>query len=59
MEKKVYVVVEGGNIIKAFSSEDIEVVVYNLDTEDLDERAELRNSIESLQACFIPEVKIV
>lgn len=57
MKKTVHIVVEGGCVIDAFANCDVDVVVYDLDTQDPDMRAEIEKSVAQL-ADFAHEVEI-
>lgn len=47
--KTVHIVIEGGCVVDAFSDEDIDVVVYDLDTQDEAMLAEVEASVEELR----------
>lgn len=57
MKKTVHIVVEGGCVIDAFADCDVDVVVYDLDTQDPETRSEVEKSVAQL-ADFAHAVEI-
>lgn len=49
--KSVHIIIEGGCVVEAFADEgvDVDVIVYDLDTQDPDMRAEVEESIAALK----------
>ena len=58
MKKTVHIVIENGCVIDAFADTDIGVIVYDLDCDDPDMKAEVEASVAALKA-NIQEVKIL
>ena len=54
----VHIVVENGCIVDAFADCDVDVVVYDLDTQDLEMREEVEKSVAQL-AVHAHEVEIL
>ena len=57
MKKTVHIVIQGGCVIDAFADTDVDVVVYDLDTEDPDMREGIEKSVAQLPD-FAHEVEI-
>ena len=57
MKKTVHIVIEGGCVIDAYADCDVDVVVYDLDTQDPDMKDELEKTVAQL-ADFAHEVEI-
>ena len=49
MKKTVHIVIEGGCVVEAFADCEVDVIVYDLDTDDPDMRAEVEASVEALR----------
>lgn len=51
LRKSVHIIIENGCVVEAFADEgvDVDVIVYDLDTNDPDMRAEVEASIEALK----------
>ena len=49
--KSVHIIIEGGCVVEAFADEgvDVDVIVYDLDTQDPEMRAEVEASIKALK----------
>ena len=58
MKKTVHIVIEDGCVIDAFADTDIDVIVYDLDCQDPDMKAEVEASVTALKA-NIQEVEIL
>ena len=58
MKKTVHIVIENGCVIDAFADTDVDVIVYDLDCDDPDMKAEVEASVEALKA-NIQEVEIL
>lgn len=58
MKKTVHIVIEGGCVIDAYADCDVDVVVYDLDTEDPDMKEELEKAVAQLPD-FAHEVEIL
>ena len=58
MKKTVHIVIENGCVVDAFADTDIGVIVYDLDCDDPDMKAEVEASVAALKA-NIQEVKIL
>lgn len=50
MSKFVHVVIKDGCVLDAFSDADVELVVYDLDCQDEDMRAEMEATVTALKA---------
>jgi hypothetical protein len=48
-KKTVHIVIEGGCVVDAFADCDVDVVVYDLDCQDPEMRAEVEASVEALK----------
>lgn len=59
MKKSVHIVIENGCVVEAFADEglDVDLIVYDLDTQDTAMRAEVEASIEALKQK--PEIEIL
>ena len=57
MKKTVHIVIEGGCVIEAYADTDVDVVVYDLDTQDPDMLDEVEKAVAQL-ADFANEVEI-
>lgn len=49
MKKTVHIVIENGCVIDAFADTDVDVIVYDLDCDDPDMRAEVEASVAALR----------
>ena len=49
MKKTVHIVIEKGCVIDAFADTDVDVIVYDLDCDDPDMRAEVEASVAALR----------
>ena len=58
MKKTVHIVVQDGCVIDAYADCDVDVVVYDLDTQDPDMRDEVEKSVAQL-ADYAHEVEIL
>lgn len=58
MKKTVHIVIEGGCVIEAYADTDIDVVVYDLDTQDLKMKDEIEKAVAQLPD-FAHEVEIL
>lgn len=49
--KSVHIIIENGCVVEAFADEgvDVDIIVYDLDTQDPDMRAEVEESIAALK----------
>lgn len=59
LKKSVHIIIENGCVIEAYADEgvDVDVIVYDLDTQDPEMRAEVEASIEALKSK--PELEIL
>lgn len=58
MKKTVHIVIKDGCVIDAYANSDVDVIVYDLDTQDSDMLAEVEASVAQL-ADFAHEVEIL
>lgn len=58
MKKTVHIVIEGGCVVDAYADTDVDVVVYDLDTDDPEMKAEVEHSVSQLAAMY-NEVEIL
>ena len=58
MKKSVHIVIEGGCVIDAYADTDVDVVVYDLDTQDPDMKDEIEKAVAQLPD-FAHEVEIL
>lgn len=58
MKKTVHIVIEGGCVIEAYADTDVDVVVYDLDTQDLEMKDEIKKAVAQLPD-FAHEVEIL
>ena len=58
MKKTVHIVIENGCVIDAFADTDVGVIVYDLDCDDPDMKAEVEASVAALKT-NIQEVEIL
>ena len=58
MKKTVHIVIEGGCVVDAFADTDVDVIVYDLDTQDPDMKAEVEASVAALRTTY-DEVEIL
>ena len=58
MKKTVHIVIEGGCVIDAYADTDVDVVVYDLDTQDPDMKDEIEKAVAQLPD-FAHEVEIL
>jgi hypothetical protein len=58
MKKTVHIVIKGGCVIDAYADTDVEVVVYDLDTQDPEMLGEVEKSVAQLPD-FAHEVEIL
>jgi hypothetical protein len=58
MKKTVHIVIEGGCVVEAYADCDVDVVVYDLDTQDTDMKDEIEKAVAQL-ADFAHEVEIL
>ena len=58
MKKTVHIVIENGCVIDAYADCDVDVVVYDLDTQDLEMKAEVQATVDLLAAKY-DEVEIL
>ena len=49
MKKTVHVVIENGCVAEIYSDADVEVVVYDLDCEDLEQKAYITAEVDKLE----------
>ena len=57
MKNTVHIVIQGGCVVEAYANADIDVVVYDLDTDDPEMKADVEASVAQL-ADFAHEVEI-
>jgi hypothetical protein len=57
-KKTVHIVIEGGCVVDAFADCDVDVVVYDLDCQDPEMRAEVEASVEALET-NLTEIEIL
>jgi hypothetical protein len=50
MNKTVHIVIKNGCVWEAFADADVDIVVYDLDTQDPDMLAEVEASVEALRS---------
>ena len=58
MKKTVHIVIEGGCVIEAYADTDVDIVVYDLDTQDLEMKDEIEKAVAQLPD-FAHEVEIL
>ncbi len=58
MKKTVHIVIEGGCVIDAYADCDVDVVVYDLDTQDPEMKDEIEKAVAQLPD-FAHEVEIL
>jgi hypothetical protein len=58
MKKTVHIVIEGGCVVDAYANCDVDVVVYDLDTQDPDMKDEIEKAVAQLPD-FAHEVEIL
>lgn len=58
MKKTVHIVIEGGIVVDAFANCDVDVVVYDLDTQDPEMKEEIEKAVAQLPD-FAHEVEIL
>lgn len=58
MKKTVHIVIEGGCVIEAYADTDVDVVVYDLDTQDPEMKDEIEKAVAQLPD-FAHEVEIL
>ena len=58
MKKTVHIVIEGGCVIEAYADTDVDVVVYDLDTQDPEMKDEIERAVAQLPD-FAHEVEIL
>ena len=58
MKRTVHIVIEGGCVVEAYADCDVDVVVYDLDTQDPNMKEEVEKSVAQL-ADFAHEVEIL
>ncbi len=57
MKKTVHIIIEGGCVIDAYANCDVDIVVYDLDTQDPDMRAEVELAVSEVkQQCNEVEI---
>lgn len=58
MKKTVHIVIEGGCVIEAYADTDVDVVVYDLDTQNPEMKDEVEKAVAQLPD-FAHEVEIL
>jgi hypothetical protein len=58
MKKTVHIVIEGGCVVDAYADTDVDVVVYDLDTQDPDMKDEIEKAVAQLPD-FAHEVEVL
>ena len=58
MKKTIHIVIENGCVIDAFADTDVDVIVYDLDCDDPDMKAEVEASVAALKT-NMQEVEIL
>lgn len=53
MKKTVHIVIQDGCVIEAYADSDIDVIVYDLDTQDPDMKAEIEESVAQLASQYV------
>lgn len=57
MKKTVHIIIEGGCMVNAYANCDVDVVVYDLDTQDPDMKAEVELAVSEVkQQCHEVEI---
>ena len=58
LKKSVHIIIENGCVVEAYADEgvDVDVIVYDLDTQDPEMRAEVEASIEALKSKPVLEI---
>lgn len=57
MKNTVHIVIQGGCVVEVYANTDIDVVIYDLDTDDPEMKANIEKSVAQL-ADFAHEVEI-
>ena len=58
MRKTVHIVIENGCVIDAYADTDVDVIVYDLDCQDPDMKAEVEASVAALKSNY-DEIEIL